>query len=133
MNLSFLLIYSLFLFCFDLLANNRLSSDGAENILMNCVSICFIMSIDDTARQAFQRQCISDHIDSIDFIFHPVTTVDKMTGKGDTAEEVFGTFIKPTAEVYDTFAANLWPAVCFALAFAITYVSKMYLVGCEHW
>ena len=34
---------------------------------MNSVAIVFIMQIDDMARDAFQSQTISDHIDSIKF------------------------------------------------------------------
>jgi len=44
-----------------------LSSDDVDDVLMNSLSVVFIMSIDDMACEAFQPQVINDHIQSLEF------------------------------------------------------------------
>lgn len=44
-----------------------LTSDDVQDLLMNSVSIVFILQIDDMARDAFQSEEISSHIDGMEF------------------------------------------------------------------
>jgi hypothetical protein len=44
-----------------------LTSDDVQDLLMNSVSIVFILQIDDMARDAFQSDEISSHIDGMEF------------------------------------------------------------------
>lgn len=44
-----------------------LTSDDVQDLLMNSVSIVFILQIDDMARDAFQGDDINDHIDGMEF------------------------------------------------------------------
>lgn len=75
-----------------------LSSDGVENLLMNSVSIVFIVQIDDMARDAFQNPEISEHIDGMMF----ETTYAKLKDN-DKSKSHRGIIRPPKWSTYQTF------------------------------
>ena len=62
---------------------------------MNSVSVCFIMQIDDMARDAFQPSSISDHIDGMVF--------ESSTSTHEDDKSVQGLIRPPTWATYKTF------------------------------
>jgi hypothetical protein len=75
-----------------------LSSDSAENLLINCLSVNFIMDIDDMARGAFQREVISDHIDGMQFESSIPRSSDREKSLSHKGEGTYATW-----KVYQTY------------------------------
>jgi hypothetical protein len=67
---------------------------------MNSVSVVFILQIDDMARDAFQSQEISDHIDAMEF-----ETTTKLIPENDKDMSLNGKIRVPTFAAYKTFWA----------------------------
>jgi hypothetical protein len=44
-----------------------MTSEGIANIIINSVSVCFVMDIDNMAREALQSDTVSEHVDMMIF------------------------------------------------------------------
>lgn len=105
-----------------------LSSDGVENLLMNSVSIVFIVQIDDMARDAFQNPEISEHIDGMLF----ETTFTKLRDD-DKSKSHRGIIRPPKWSTYQTFWAI--EKACFSLILSALSVYPVWYYYCimEGW
>jgi len=87
-----------------------LSSDGVDDVLMNSLSVVFIMTIDDMACEAFQTSTITNHIASLEF--ETTTEVDE---NHDISQD--GKIRPPSYDTYKT----LWSIDQCIVAIAVTY------------
>jgi len=87
-----------------------------ENVLMNSVSVAFIMRIDDMAREAFQSSYVSDHIDGMKFegTFVTMRAADK-----DRSEK--GKIRPPSWATYKTFWSLEKAVVTLIVTYFCTY------------
>lgn len=44
-----------------------MTSEGIANIIINSISVCFVMDIDNMAREALQSDNVSEHVDGMVF------------------------------------------------------------------
>jgi hypothetical protein len=100
-----------------------LSSDDIEDLLMNSVSVVFIMQIDDMARDAFQLDEVSDHIDNMKF--ESVFVAVKEDAKDMSVK---GIIHAPSWHTYKTFGTIEKAALTFALSGACVYRKRFRLL-----
>ena len=60
-----------------------MTSEGVENIIINSVSICFVMDIDNMARNALQTETLSEHVDQMRFDTTLKKSVESCVNKDD--------------------------------------------------
>lgn len=87
-----------------------LSSDDVDDVLMNSLSVVFIMTIDDMACQAFQTDTITGHISSLEF-----ETTTKIDEGHDVSQD--GKIRPPSYDTYKT----LWSIDQCIVTLIVTY------------
>ena len=61
-----------------------MTSQGIANIIINSISVCFVMDIDNMAREALQSDRVSEHVDGMVF----ETTIDAPVENMNTGDEI---------------------------------------------
>lgn len=90
-----------------------LSSDDVEDLLMNSVSVVFILQIDDMARCAFQKDDISNHIDGMKFETNIATTSSSVSENG--------VIRVPDNATYQTFSSSTSAFICLLISCLCVY------------
>ena len=65
-----------------------MTSEGVENIIINSVSVCFVMDIDNMARNALQTETMSEHVDQMRFDTTLIKPVESLNDGSVIAEEI---------------------------------------------
>ena len=90
-----------------------LSSDDVEDLLMNSVSVVFILQIDDMACSAFQDDDITDHINGMKFETNiPVSESDYSSD---------GVIHVPNRATYSTFSYSRSAFACLLVSILCVY------------
>jgi hypothetical protein len=101
-----------------------LSSDDVEDLLMNSVSVAFIINITDLAHDSLQNDEVSEHIDKIQFQGATVRISDE-----DKDMSVQGKIREPSHKTYRSFWCIELSLFVIVLAAACTYGS-LYFFQC---
>ena len=98
-----------------------MTSEGVENIIINSVSICFVMDIDNMARNALQTETMSEHVDQVRFDTTLQKPVESLNDGSAIAEEI-------TKETLSSFTQI---EKCAAVALLSAFVSWIFVTSCN--
>lgn len=93
-----------------------LSSGDINDVLLNSVSVIFILQIDDMARDAFQPDQVSDHIDGMEF-----ETTFNIAHVDNNNMSRRGTIRPPTHSTFKTFSSAFSAVATFVAACFCVY------------
>ncbi len=92
-----------------------ITSKGVENIIINSVSVCFVMDIDNMARNALQTDTVSEHVDQMMFDTKQIKPVETLNAGGEISEEV-------STETLSSFTQIEKCTVVFLLSLLIVWI-----------
>ena len=99
-----------------------MTSEGIENIIINSVSICFVMDIDNIARNALQTETMSEHVDDMRFDTTMKKPVESLNDGSVIADEISDETLSSFTQIEK----------CVAVVLLSAFISWLFVSSCDN-